>query len=116
MWPADARAIFADRKQNALGTRLSNLTYLSIYNYHLFTETEGNGVFCGPETVEELQYQFYMSDLAGEIGFFHSHGRIRILWPALRIILPPDLERLIQHWPSSWPFASAEARSVFGIN
>jgi hypothetical protein len=23
MWPADARAIFADRKQNALGTRLS---------------------------------------------------------------------------------------------
>ena len=20
------------------------------YNYHLFTETEGNSVFCGPET------------------------------------------------------------------
>jgi hypothetical protein len=25
MWPADARAIFADRKQNALGTRLGTL-------------------------------------------------------------------------------------------
>jgi hypothetical protein len=36
-------------------------------------------VFCGPETVEELQYEFYMSDLAGEIGLFHNHGRIRIL-------------------------------------
>jgi hypothetical protein len=23
-----------------------------IFNYHLFTETEGNSVFCGPETVD----------------------------------------------------------------
>jgi hypothetical protein len=23
------------------------------YNYHLFTETEGNSVFCGPETEVE---------------------------------------------------------------
>ena len=24
--------------------------YTTTYNYHLFTETEGNSVFCGPET------------------------------------------------------------------
>jgi hypothetical protein len=27
-----------------------SLKYL--YNYHLFTETEGSSVFCGPETVD----------------------------------------------------------------
>jgi hypothetical protein len=25
-------------------------THSLLYNYHLFTETEGNSVFCGPET------------------------------------------------------------------
>ena len=29
---------------------------------------------------EELEYEFYMSDLAVEIWLFHNHGRIRILW------------------------------------
>jgi hypothetical protein len=24
--------------------------YSKLYNYHLFTETEGKSVFCGPET------------------------------------------------------------------
>jgi hypothetical protein len=30
MWPADARAIFADRKQNALGTRLYTAPTLEV--------------------------------------------------------------------------------------
>jgi hypothetical protein len=25
---------------------------IKVDNYHLFTETEGNSVFCGPETVD----------------------------------------------------------------
>jgi hypothetical protein len=54
--------------------------------------------------VEELQYEFYMSDGA------NSH-----FVTALKIILPPDLERLIQHWPIV-PDLPLEARSVFGIN
>ena len=29
------------------------------YTYHLFTETEGNSVFCGPETVDVLIIQSF---------------------------------------------------------
>jgi hypothetical protein len=31
-----------------------NKIYLTWNNYHLFTETEGNSVFCGPETVDKV--------------------------------------------------------------
>ena len=30
----------------------TNIVFRSVYNYHLLTETEGNSVFCGPETVD----------------------------------------------------------------
>ncbi len=28
------------------------VSHLALNNYHLLTETEGNSVFCGPETVD----------------------------------------------------------------
>jgi hypothetical protein len=55
-------------------TNQSNLTYLSVYNYHLFTETEGNGVFCGLETEEELQYEYICPIWLEKSDFFTATG------------------------------------------
>ena len=37
---------------------------MPLNNYHLFTETEGNSVFCGPETAKEGKRTAFLRSLS----------------------------------------------------
>jgi hypothetical protein len=43
-------------------------------NYHLFTETEGNSVFCGPETVDVSRGEAETSTVEGPQNTLLSRG------------------------------------------